>query len=282
MLVALLAVLALILYACSDSGTSKKKPGAGRPVASGTATATTTASVGSAVGGASGAAGSTGSTGTTGASNPAGTTGGATGTTGAAGGTTAGGTTAGGTTAGGTSTGGTTAGGTSAAGGTTAGGTTAGTTGAATAGTTGGAAAGTTGGPAGPCQLSLTLTSRAAAYANGEKPDFSVAVVNRGAVDCTADLGPKSLILTVFSGPDRIWSSADCGGAQDLRAIPPGGVLQIPITWSRVRSQPGCTGPAADAALGTYNATATLATGTGPTAAAFTSQSQSFQLKTGS
>lgn len=273
MLVVLLAVLALILYACSDSGGSKKKPGAGQPVASGTAT--TTASVGAAVGGASGAAGSAG---TTGASNPAGTTG-------AAGGTTAGGTTTGGTTAGGTTTGGTTAGGTSAAGGTTAGGTTGGTTGAATAGTTGGttgAAAGTTGGPAGPCQLSLTLTSRAAAYANGEKPDFSVAVVNRGAVDCTADLGPKSLIVTVFSGPDRIWSSADCGGAQDLRAIPPGGVLQIPITWSRVRSQPGCTGPATEAALGTYNATATLSTGTGPTAAAFTSQSQSFQLKTGS
>jgi hypothetical protein len=107
-------------------------------------------------------------------------------------------------------------------------------------------------------------------------------VLNKGTVDCTADLGPKSLVLTIYSGADRIWSSADCGGSQDLRAIAPGGLLQIPFTWSRARSQAGCSGPAADAGLGTYNATVTLATGTGPTAAAFSSQSQSFQLKTGS
>ena len=130
--------------------------------------------------------------------------------------------------------------------------------------------------------MSLSLLTRAPAYANGEKPDFTVAVSNKGSVDCTADLGPKSLVLTIYSGADRIWSSADCGGQADLRGIAPNTVQQIPYTWARVRSQPGCSGQASAAGVGTYYATVTLATGSGATAASFTSQQQSFQLKNGS
>jgi hypothetical protein len=113
---------------------------------------------------------------------------------------------------------------------------------------------------------------------------FSVAIVNNGTADCTADVGPKSLVLTVFSGTDRVWSSADCGdGKQDLRAVPPGGVQQISVTWPRTRSVPGCAGGATAAAVGTYYAQATLGTGSGtPQAASFTTSQQTFVLKTGS
>lgn len=252
MLVALLAVLALILYACSGSSPTK---GAAKPPGVPTGSTSTSAAA-AAAGGAAVSGGSTGSTGSTGPTGSTGSTGG----TAATGGTTTGGTTAGGTSTGGTTTGGTTTGGTTTAGTTTGGAT-----------PTGGA-----------CDLTLSLLTRAAAYAIGEKPDFTVAVSNKGTVDCTADLGPKSLVLTIYSGADRIWSSADCGGQQDLRAVAPNTVLQVPFNWSRVRSQPGCSGPATAAAIGTYYATATLATGTGPAAASFSSQQQSFQLKNGS
>jgi hypothetical protein len=145
---------------------------------------------------------------------------------------------------------------------------------------------GTANGTAAPgsCQLKLSMVSSSHDYVNGEQPMFSVAIVNNGTSDCTADVGPKSLVLTVYSGADRIWSTADCGdGKQDLRAVPPGGVQQISIPWPRTRSVPGCTGTATPAAVGTYYAQATLGTGTGtPLAATFTTSQQTFVLKTGS
>lgn len=150
------------------------------------------------------------------------------------------------------------------------------------AGTAGGTANGTA--APGACQLKLSLVSSSHDYVNGEQPMFSVAIVNNGTADCTADVSAKSLVLTVFSGTDRVWSSADCGdGKQDLRAVPPGGVQQISITWPRTRSVPGCTGGAPPVAVGTYYAQATLGTGPGtPQAATFTTSQQTFVLKTGS
>jgi hypothetical protein len=157
-------------------------------------------------------------------------------------------------------------------------------------GGTNGGATGTAGGPPsgtaapGSCQLKLSLVSSSHDYINGEQPQFSVAVVNGGSADCTADLGPKSLVLTVFSGSDRVWSTADCGGdKQDLRALRPSDVQQVSITWPRTRSVPGCAGGNPAAPVGTYYAQATLGTGTGtPQAATVTTSQQTFVLKTGS
>jgi hypothetical protein len=251
----LTAVLALVLYACSGSSSSKKNPGQGTK-SSASPSALASAGAAAAAGGA--AAGGVAAAG-------GGSGGGAGGSGSAAGGT--------GGSAGGTTVGGTTTGGSGTAGGTTSG----------TAGGTGGT---TTGGTAvqGPCQLTLALTGGAAAYANGEQPSFTVAVVNKGTADCTADLGSKSLVLTVYSGSERIWSTADCGdGKPDLRSITAaGGIQQISVTWPRVHSSPGCAGDKTPATFGTYYAQVSLATGTGTTAASFTSSQQSFQLKSGS
>lgn len=245
-MLAVIAVLALVLYACSGSGSGKKHPTAQAtnsptgtqssvPAASGSSSQT------AANGGASGSSGATSAS----AGGPSGSASGGSSTAGAAGGVNGG---------------------------------VAGTTGGATGtGPTGGA----TGGAG--CQLSLSLTSQAAAYANGVDPQFTVAVVNKGTTDCDIDVSPKALVLNIYSGQDHVWSSADCAtGGKDLRGIAPGAVQTVTYTWNRTRSSQGCAPNAGSAALGMYFGVATLGPGTGPNAPAAVSQPKTFELKTGS
>ena len=241
---AFVAVLALILYACSGSGSGKKQSvgdGKTSPTASQSSLPSNggNSSQAAANGGASGASGATSAS----AGAPSG----------------------------------------SASGGaTTAGGVNGGVVG--TTGGTGGTTAGTTGTAGGPgCQLSLSLTSQAAAYANGVDPQFTVAIVNKGTADCDVDVSPKSLVLNVYSGQEHIWSSADCAtGGKDLRGIAPGGVQTVSYTWNRTRSSQGCTANAGSAQLGMYFGVVTLGQGSGPNAPAAQSQPKNFELKTGS
>lgn len=248
-MLAVIVVLAMVLYACSGSGSGKKQPsGKGPNSPSGTQSSVPAAS---------------------GSSSQTAATGGATGSTGSSGATSA---------SAGAPSG-------SASGGSTAGGAAGGVNGGAT-GTTGGATgSGPTGGSAnGPgCQLSLSLTSPASAYANGVDPQFTVAVVNKGTTDCDVDVSPKALVLNIYSGQDHVWSSADCAtGGKDLRGIAPGAVQTITYTWNRTRSSQGCASNAGSAALGMYFGVATLGPGSGPNAPAALSQPKSFELKTGS
>lgn len=247
-LLAVLAALALLLYACSGSGSGKKQPAAhstdNTPAAS-------QSSVPNSGGTSSSAASSGGLSGGTAASSSAGAP---------SGGTSATAGTTGGTSSGGGSTGGTATGGTSA-------------------GTT--PTTGATGAPG--CRLSLSLSTQAPAYANGDDPRFTVAVVNNGTTDCDVDVSPKSLVLNVYSGPDHIWSSADCAtGGKDLRGIAPHAVETITYTWNRTRSTPSCPANPAAAKLGMYYGVVSLGQGTGPNAPAAQSQPRSFELKTGS
>ena len=258
---ALLAVLALILYACSGSGSGKKKQPAGDGRSSSPAASQTSAP---SEGGSSSPAASGGASGSASSASAGGPSGGASGGATSAGGANGG---TGGVNGGGT--GGVNGGGT---GGVNGGGTTGG------IGQTGGTATG----PGG-CQLSLSLSTPSPAYANGDNPQFTVAVVNKGTSDCDVDVSPKALILNVYSGQDHIWSSADCAtGGKDLRGIAPGGVQTVTYTWNRTRSSPGCAGNGASVPLGTYFGVASLAPGSGPNAPAAQSQPKTFELKTGS
>lgn len=236
------AALALVLYACSGSGSKKNQPvGSGKssgPVASSSSTPTAGggSSSSAATGGASGGAPSSRAGGPTGgasgsASVPGGVNGGVVGTTG---------------------------------------------------GPSGSAPGGITGSGPG-CQLSLSLTSQEAAYANGVDPQFTVAVVNKGTSDCDVDVSPKSLVLNVYSGLDHVWSSADCAtGGKDLRGIAPGAVQTVTYTWNRTRSSQGCAPGSSAAGLGTYYGVVILGSGSGPNAPSAQSQPKTFQLKTGS
>lgn len=242
-MLAAVVVLALVLYACSGSGSGKKQPVAdGKPSPTGTQS-----SVPGSTGGSSSAAGG-GASGASGASSSAGAP--------------SGGASGGSTTAGGAS------GSTNAPNG-------------GTGGTTGTGTGTATGGPG--CQLSLSLTSQAAAYANGVDPQFTVAVVNKGTADCDIDVSPKSLVLNVYSGNEHIWSSADCAtGGKDLRGIAPGAVQTVSYSWDRTRSSQGCPANAGSAQLGMYFGVVSLAPGTGQSSPIAQSQPKTFELKTGS
>jgi hypothetical protein len=235
---AVIAVLALVLYACS--GSSGKK----QPVADGknTGPAASQSSV-PASGGSSSAAASGGASSATAGAPSGGASGGSTNATSAAG--------------------------------------SPGATGSP--GANGGAAGGTTTGGGPGCQLALSLSSQSTAYANGDHPQFTVAVINKGSADCDVDLSQKSLVLNVFSGGDHIWSSADCfSGGKDLRGIAPGTVQTVTFTWNRTRSAQGCPSGAGQAQLGMYYGVVSLAAGSGPSAPAAQSQPKTFELKTGS
>ena len=235
------AVLALVLYACSGSGSGK-----GQPVADGKTSPTATQSSVPGGAGSSSQAASGGASGASGASSSAGAP------------------------SGGASGGSTTAGGAN------------GSTNAPNGGTGGTTGTGTATGAPG-CQLSLSLTSQAAAYANGVDPQFTVAVVNKGTADCDIDVSPKSLVLNVYSGNDHVWSSADCAtGGKDLRGIAPGAVQTVSYSWNRTRSSQGCPANAGSAQLGMYFGVVSLAPGTGQSAPIAQSQPKTFELKTGS
>ena len=269
-LLAVLVVLALILYACSDSGSGKKKPaGDGKntsPTASQSSLTQSGGSSAPASGGPSGGASGTSNVPASSAGAPSGASAGApSGSAGGSGG-------ANGGAAGGTN-GGANGG---AAGGTNGG----------AAGTAGGAASGENGGqnPAsGGCLLTLALSTPSTQYANGDHPSFTVTALNKGTADCDVDLSPKSLVLTIYSGPDRIWSSADCTtSGPDIRGIAPGTAQTVAYSWDRVRSSAGCPAGGQTAKLGNYFGVVTLAAGSGPNAPSAQSQPKVFELKSGS
>lgn len=111
--------------------------------------------------------------------------------------------------------------------------------------------------------LQLTLTADAASYPAGVTPTFTVTLVNGGDTACTVDAGAASLGVLVTSGPDRIWSSADCvaagsEGAERMLLLTPGAQETTSIPWGRVRSDEACTAGLPDPRPGTYHAQAGL------------------------
>ncbi|MFD6335669.1 hypothetical protein ACFWGI_39630 [Streptomyces niveus] len=103
--------------------------------------------------------------------------------------------------------------------------------------------------------LTLKLESRKVAYEPGEKPSFKIVATNGSAKDCKADLGPKSVVLTVTdSESDEIWSSKDCPKIGPLLLkVPAGGTVTRTVTWDLTRSAPQCaTPPPGKAKPGTY------------------------------
>jgi len=87
----------------------------------------------------------------------------------------------------------------------------------------------------------------------GERVRFALTVTNASETSCLVDAGAQNMVLTVVSGEDRIWSTADCGSAEAVRLLlGPGDETTRAVTWNGTRSAPGCT--AVDSAVlpGTY------------------------------
>ncbi|MEV7908647.1 hypothetical protein, partial [Streptomyces anulatus] len=79
-------------------------------------------------------------------------------------------------------------------------------------------------------------------------------LVNTGKVMCTADVGSRALEVRITSGPDRVWSSADCvsGETEDIHPLDRGIPYVRQIEWDRHRSGGDCGSERVAARAGTY------------------------------
>lgn len=111
-----------------------------------------------------------------------------------------------------------------------------------------------------PAGLTVTLATPVRAYADDQEPSFTVAVTN-GGVACTLDVGSGALVVTVTSGSDRIWSSADCAPDEEpekMLLLDAGAQHQETVAWDRTRSDTSCTPDLPAPRPGTYQAVATF------------------------
>ncbi|MFH5821971.1 hypothetical protein [Georgenia sp. AZ-5] len=113
-------------------------------------------------------------------------------------------------------------------------------------------------GPCEPRDLEADLTP--AASGTGQPVTFTLTLTNDGAAACLTDAGRGSLVVTVRSGSDRVWSSADCVGEAAPRELllDTGDSTETKLTWNGSRSAAGCAGGQGAAREGTYRAEATL------------------------
>jgi hypothetical protein len=84
-----------------------------------------------------------------------------------------------------------------------------------------------------------------AGYGPSELVTLVAQVKNTSTKDCTLINNPHNVVLSVVSGSDRIFNSADCAAktpaeSGDSIIIKAGETADIPISWEPVRSQQGC------------------------------------------
>jgi hypothetical protein len=74
-----------------------------------------------------------------------------------------------------------------------------------------------------------------------EHPRFGLSVVSTGPKPCTFDVGPKALPIKIMSGPDHVWSSAQCmgGTGSNLQMLKRGVPYYATLDWDRKRCESG-------------------------------------------
>ncbi len=95
----------------------------------------------------------------------------------------------------------------------------------------------------------------------GKAVTFTVSLTNAGKSPCRLALSDSTFELKVYSGSDRIWSTADCADWFDEgkpSVVKAGGSRTAEVTWPARRSSGSCKLSGADLAAGTYVATAQL------------------------
>ena len=89
---------------------------------------------------------------------------------------------------------------------------------------------------------------------------FTLTVTNNTKVACILTISPKTYKLTVTSGKDRIWSTADCEKWLPAKetTLDAGATHEFSVTWTLRRSSEGCKLAKDKLKPGTYVATASL------------------------
>lgn len=104
-----------------------------------------------------------------------------------------------------------------------------------------------------PSDADLTVTAPATS-APGASVAATVTVTVTGDRECLVDLGSSAVLFEVYSGEDRVWSSAQCGFSPASRELllPPASSDQLTVEWPGWRSNDACQQPEEGAAAGTY------------------------------
>ncbi|MGO1975217.1 MAG: hypothetical protein ACTH2Q_19850, partial [Propionibacteriaceae bacterium] len=121
-----------------------------------------------------------------------------------------------------------------------------------------------------PETVRTTLTGAKSVKAK-EKQDYALSLINGSKEDCVLTLDADHFELRIYSGTDRIWSSADC--AKTLKAtekkLKPEQAHEWKMDWNGARSAEKCTVDNGTIRPGTYVATAQFK-GAEPTQHVFT------------
>ncbi|MDL4777710.1 hypothetical protein [Actinomadura xylanilytica] len=108
-----------------------------------------------------------------------------------------------------------------------------------------------------PGDVVIAMAVTRATYAGGDRPTFRVTAVNTGKRTCTFDVGSRALDVRITSGPDQVWSSAQCGrgDGSSVKTLRRGVPYVDTVGWDRKRGSDGCKGDRRTARPGTYVAT---------------------------
>lgn len=88
--------------------------------------------------------------------------------------------------------------------------------------------------------VEVKAVTDAESYADGASPKLSISLTNKGARDCTIDVGSTTQVFTVSSGSDVWWRSTDCqeNPSSMIATLTAGStvVSKEPVVWDRTRS----------------------------------------------
>ncbi len=110
-----------------------------------------------------------------------------------------------------------------------------------------------------PQALRTTLTGKQRLKPE-QKSTFTVGVTNTSDETCVLTVTPRSFELKIYSGTDRIWSTADCSTAVKKRSVQVkrGDTVTWTTAWNGQRSRKDCRSRTEVPRPGTYFATAQL------------------------
>lgn len=88
--------------------------------------------------------------------------------------------------------------------------------------------------------IEVAAVTDADTYQPGVLPNLSISLTNRGASDCTIDVGSTTQVFTVSSGADVWWRSTDCQAnpSSMIATLAAGATVtsKVPVVWDRTRS----------------------------------------------
>lgn len=108
--------------------------------------------------------------------------------------------------------------------------------------------------------LATTLEANGTEFAAGSEPAFTVTMTNSSETPCLVDVSAETRVVTVTSGPARVWGSSDCAAKAKPKTLLVGAGRSeaSTLTWDRTRSEKGCPRKGVEAKAGTYRASATV------------------------